>query len=75
VAIYNKAVLSRTTMDNTATILQAVTDGDTGVVERLLTADPRLVRASDEYLKTPLHCAHRIWVRLREEHRASRSAA
>ena len=32
-------------------------DGDKQVVERLLTTDPRLVHASDEYLKTPLHWA------------------
>ena len=44
-------------MNNTATILQAARDGDKPVVERLLTADPRLVRARDEYLKTPLHWA------------------
>jgi ankyrin repeat protein len=44
-------------MNDTAAILQAVRDGDMPVVERLLTADPRLVRASDEYFKTPLHWA------------------
>ena len=44
-------------MNDTAAILQAARDGDMPVVERLLTADPRLVRASDEYLKTPLHWA------------------
>lgn len=44
-------------MNDTAAILQAVRDGDMPVVERLLSADPRLVRARDEYLKTPLHWA------------------
>jgi ankyrin repeat protein len=44
-------------MNDIAAILQAVRDGDMPVIERLLTADPRLVRASDEYLKTPLHWA------------------
>jgi uncharacterized protein len=44
-------------MNDTAAILQAVKDGDMPLVERLLTADPRLVRARDEYLKTPLHLA------------------
>lgn len=44
-------------MNDTAAILQAIKDGDMPVVERLLTADPRLVRARDEYLKTPLHWA------------------
>jgi ankyrin repeat protein len=44
-------------MNDTAAILQAARDGDMPVVERLLTADPRLVHASDEYLKTPLHWA------------------
>jgi uncharacterized protein len=44
-------------MNDTVAILQAVRDGDMRVVERLVSADPRLVRASDEYLKTPLHWA------------------
>jgi ankyrin repeat protein len=44
-------------MNDTAAILQAARDGDMPVVERLLSTDPRLVRASDEYLKTPLHWA------------------
>jgi hypothetical protein len=34
-------------MNDTAAILQAARDGDMPVVERLLTADPRLVRASE----------------------------
>jgi len=33
-------------MNDTAAILQAVRDGDMPVVERLLTADPRLVQAT-----------------------------
>lgn len=37
-------------MNDTAAILQTVRDGDMPVVERLLSADPRLVRAG----KTPL---------------------
>ncbi len=44
-------------MNGVAAILQAARDGDAPVVERLLSHDPRLVRASDEYLKTPLHWA------------------
>ncbi len=44
-------------MNDTAAILQAARDGDMPVVQRLLAADPRLVRASDECLKTPLHWA------------------
>jgi ankyrin repeat protein len=44
-------------MNDTSVILQAVRNGDMQVVECLLTADPRLVHASDEYLKTPLHWA------------------
>ena len=54
-------------MNDTAAILQAVKDGDVPVVKRLLTADPRLVRASDGYLKTPLHLSPRssspVWRR------------
>jgi hypothetical protein len=44
-------------MNDAAAIFQAVKDGDMSVVERLLTADPRLVHARNEYLKTPLHWA------------------
>jgi ankyrin repeat protein len=44
-------------MNGVAAILQAARDGDAPAVERLLRDDPRLVRASDEYLKTPLHWA------------------
>lgn len=44
-------------MNDAAAIFQAVKDGDMSVVERHLTADPRLVHARDEYLKTPLHWA------------------
>jgi uncharacterized protein len=44
-------------MNGAAAILQAVRDGDVPVVRRLLSADPRLVRATDDHLKTPLHWA------------------
>ena len=44
-------------MSDAAVILQAARDGDVPTVERLLSDDPRLVRASDEYLKTALHWA------------------
>jgi len=44
-------------MNGTAAILQAVRDGDMPLIERLLTADPLLVRAGDEHRKTPLHWA------------------
>ena len=44
-------------MNDTAAIFQAAREGDMPVVEGLLAADPDLVRASDEYLKTPLHWA------------------
>ena len=44
-------------MNGAAAILQAARDGDVPAVERLLSDDPRLVRASDEHLKTPLHWA------------------
>ena len=40
-------------MNDTAAVLQAISDNDLPIVERLLIAGPRLVRASDEYLKTP----------------------
>jgi len=38
-------------MNDTAAILQAARDGDMPVVKRLLTADPRLVRAVTSTLK------------------------
>jgi ankyrin repeat protein len=44
-------------MNGAAAILQAVKDGDVSVVKRLLDDDPRLVRATDDHLKTPLHWA------------------
>lgn len=44
-------------MNGAAAILQAVRDGDVSVVKRLLSDDPRLVRATDDHLKTPLHWA------------------
>ncbi|MGO9009355.1 MAG: ankyrin repeat domain-containing protein [Bryobacteraceae bacterium] len=44
-------------MNGAAAILQAAGDGDVAVVRRLLSDDPRLVRASDDHLKTPLHWA------------------
>ena len=44
-------------MHDNAAILRAVRDGDMLLAERILAADPRLVHASDEYLKTPLHWA------------------
>jgi len=44
-------------MNGAAAILQAVRDGRVSVVKRLLNDDPRLVRATDDHLKTPLHWA------------------
>jgi len=44
-------------MNGAAAILQAVKDGDVPAVRRLLNDDPRLTRASDDHLKTPLHWA------------------
>jgi len=44
-------------MNGSAAMLQAVRDGDASVVQRLLSDDPRLVRATDGHLKTPLHWA------------------
>ncbi len=44
-------------MNGAAAILQAVRDGDVPVVKRLLSDDPRLARATDDHLKTPLHWA------------------
>jgi len=44
-------------MNSEAAILQAVKDGDVPAVKRLLSDDPRLVRAIDDSLKTPLHWA------------------
>ncbi len=44
-------------MNGAAAILQAVREGDVLVVQRLLNDDPRLVRATDDHLKTPLHWA------------------
>ena len=44
-------------MKGATAILQAAREGDVPTVERLLRDDPRLVRASDELLKTPLHWA------------------
>ncbi len=44
-------------MNDTVALIQAVRDADMRVIERLLSADPSLVRASDECLKTPLHWA------------------
>src|SRR5262245_32552052 len=44
-------------MNGAAAMLQAVRDGDVSVVKRLLRDDPRLVRAADGHLKTPLHWA------------------
>ena len=44
-------------MHRAAAILQAARDGDAPSVERLLKAHPRLVGASDEHRKTPLHWA------------------
>jgi uncharacterized protein len=44
-------------MSSAAAILQSAKNGDVSVVKRLLSDDPSLVRATDEYLKTPLHWA------------------
>ena len=44
-------------MNGAAAMLQAARDGDVPAVERLLSDDPRLVRANDEHLETPLHWA------------------
>jgi ankyrin repeat protein len=44
-------------MNGAAAILQAAQDGEAPTVERLLSDDPRLVSASDDHLKTPLHWA------------------
>jgi ankyrin repeat protein len=44
-------------MNDATEILQAVRAGDAPVVERLLNDDPRLARATDDHLKTPLHWA------------------
>jgi uncharacterized protein len=44
-------------MNGAAAILQAARDGDGSAVKRLLSDDPRLVRATDDHLKTPLHWA------------------
>jgi uncharacterized protein len=44
-------------MNGAGAILQASRNGDVPAVERLLSDDPRLVYASDEHLKTPLHWA------------------
>jgi len=44
-------------MNGATAILQAVRDGDVSAVKRLLSDDPRLLRAADDHLKTPLHWA------------------
>ncbi len=44
-------------MNSAAAILQAARDGDGSAVKRLLSDDPRLARATDDHLKTPLHWA------------------
>lgn len=44
-------------MNGAAAILQAARVGDVPAVKRLLSDDPRLVRATDDHLKTPLHWA------------------
>jgi ankyrin repeat protein len=44
-------------MSGPTEIFQAVRAGDASVVERLLSGDPRLARATDDHLKTPLHWA------------------
>src|SRR5438876_916215 len=44
-------------MNGADALLQSVRDGDVSVVKRLLSGDPRLVRATDHHLKTPLHWA------------------
>jgi uncharacterized protein len=44
-------------MDDASAILEAVKERDVPVVKRLLNDDPRLARATDDYLKTPLHWA------------------
>ena len=42
---------------HTTAFLEAVREGDVAAVARLLSDDPRLARATDEYRKTPLHWA------------------
>jgi len=44
-------------VNDAAAIIQAVRDGDVSAVERLLSGDPDLVRATDAHRKTPLHWA------------------
>jgi hypothetical protein len=44
-------------MNGAAAVVQAVKDGDVATVRRLLSDDPRLARATDDHLKTPLHWA------------------
>jgi hypothetical protein len=44
-------------MNGAAAVVQAVRDGDVATVRRLLSDDPRLAGATDEYRKTPLHWA------------------
>jgi uncharacterized protein len=44
-------------MSGATAILQSSRDGDVSAVKRLLCGDPSLVRATDEYCKTPLHWA------------------
>lgn len=44
-------------MKHAVEIIQAVKDGTAPAVERLLSKDPGLTRATDEHLKTPLHWA------------------
>ena len=44
-------------MNGAAAILQAARDGDVSLVKCLLSDDPRLVGATDDHLKTPLHWA------------------
>jgi ankyrin repeat protein len=44
-------------MEGAAAIIHAVRQGDVSAVSRLLNLDPRLARATDGHLKTPLHWA------------------
>lgn len=44
-------------MNGATDILQAVREGNSSLVNRLLSDDPALVRAADDHLKTPLHWA------------------
>ena len=44
-------------MNGAAAFLRAVRDGDVPAVKRLLSDDPLLVGATDDYLKTQLHWA------------------